>query len=99
MKSTLYKRAGPLSINDTYNLVQMRYIKVIWMGCSNTKEAVNSSAPVSTRNKLVVIFVYGGPGSGKGTQCNKIVESYGFGHISTGHLLREELANNGEHAE
>ncbi len=27
------------------------------------------------------------------------MESYGFGHISTGHLLREELEANGEHAE
>ncbi|GFX46853.1 adenylate kinase isoenzyme 1 [Trichonephila clavipes] len=37
-----------------------------------------------------VIFVIGGPGSGKGTQCERIVEKYGFTHLSTGDLLREE---------
>jgi len=36
--------------------------------------------------------VLGGPGSGKGTQCAKFVEAYGLVHISTGDLLREEVA-------
>lgn len=34
----------------------------------------------------------GGPGSGKGTQCEKIVEKYNFSHFSTGDLLRAEVA-------
>ncbi|XP_076337828.1 adenylate kinase isoenzyme 5-like [Tachypleus tridentatus] len=38
-----------------------------------------------------VIFVIGGPGSGKGTQCVKISEKYGFVHLSTGDLLRHEI--------
>ncbi|PNJ71917.1 AK5 isoform 3 [Pongo abelii] len=38
----------------------------------------------------------GGPGSGKGTQCEKLVEKYGFTHLSTGELLREELASESE---
>lgn len=33
----------------------------------------------------------GGPGSGKGTQCAKIVEKYNFSHFSTGDLLRAEV--------
>ncbi|CAG8817643.1 30940_t:CDS:2 [Gigaspora margarita] len=41
----------------------------------------------------IVIFVLGGPGSGKGTQCNKIVEDFGFVHLSAGDLLREEQRN------
>nr|CAD7462198.1 unnamed protein product [Timema tahoe] len=32
-----------------------------------------------------------GPGSGKGTQCEKIVAKYGFTHLSTGDLLRNEV--------
>lgn len=37
-----------------------------------------------------VIFVLGGPGAGKGTQCAKIVENFGFVHLSAGDLLRAE---------
>ncbi|CAL1287224.1 unnamed protein product [Larinioides sclopetarius] len=33
----------------------------------------------------------GGPGSGKGTQCERIVQKYGFTHLSTGDLLRDEV--------
>jgi len=43
-------------------------------------------------NKTIV-FVCGGPGSGKGTQCEKIVKKYGFTHLSSGDLLREEVAS------
>jgi adenylate kinase family enzyme len=35
----------------------------------------------------------GGPGSGKGTQCARLVERYGMVHLSAGDLLREEVAS------
>ena len=38
----------------------------------------------------------GGPGSGKGTQCEKLVAKYGFSHFSTGDLLRAEVASGSE---
>ena len=41
-------------------------------------------------DKPRVIFVLGGPGSGKGTQCTKLVENHGFVHLSAGDLLRAE---------
>lgn len=41
----------------------------------------------------IIVFVVGGPGSGKGTQCAKIVEKYGFTHLSSGDLLRDEVAS------
>lgn len=47
---------------------------------------------VSLVMKPQVVFVLGGPGAGKGTQCSKIVESYGYTHLSAGDLLREERA-------
>lgn len=40
--------------------------------------------------KPLVAFVLGGPGSGKGTQCNLICEEFGFKHLSAGDLLRAE---------
>jgi len=46
--------------------------------------------------KVPVIFVIGGPGSGKGTQCERIVAKYGFTHLSTGDLLREECNSGSE---
>eukprot|EP00471_Norrisiella_sphaerica_P004330 CAMPEP_0184478794 /NCGR_PEP_ID=MMETSP0113_2-20130426/720_1 /TAXON_ID=91329 /ORGANISM="Norrisiella sphaerica, Strain BC52" /LENGTH=292 /DNA_ID=CAMNT_0026856699 /DNA_START=138 /DNA_END=1019 /DNA_ORIENTATION=+ len=37
-----------------------------------------------------VLFVLGGPGSGKGTQCQKMAGSFPFMHLSAGELLRAE---------
>lgn len=37
------------------------------------------------------IFCPGGPGSGKGTQCQRIVDTFGYTHLSTGDLLRAEV--------
>lgn len=42
-----------------------------------------------------VIFVLGGPGSGKGTQCGKLVQEKGFVHLSAGDLLRAEQVREG----
>lgn len=41
--------------------------------------------------KSHLIFI-GAPGSGKGTQASKLVAEKGFKHISTGDLLRSEIA-------
>lgn len=38
------------------------------------------------------LVLFGPPGSGKGTQSEKLVEKYGLVHLSTGNLLREEIA-------
>jgi len=46
--------------------------------------------------KLPVIWVLGGPGSGKGTQCDKIVAKYGYTHLSSGDLLRAEVQSGSE---
>lgn len=39
--------------------------------------------------KPLVIFILGGPGSGKGTQCSLIRDRFKFIHLSAGDLLRE----------
>ncbi|XP_020689667.1 UMP-CMP kinase 3 isoform X1 [Dendrobium catenatum] len=43
-----------------------------------------------------VVFVLGGPGSGKGTQCANIVRVFGFTHLSAGDLLRAEIKSGSE---
>ncbi len=45
---------------------------------------------------MINIVIFGAPGSGKGTQSDKIVEKYGFKHISTGDVLRNEIKNQTE---
>ncbi|CAH9072027.1 unnamed protein product [Cuscuta europaea] len=65
--------------------------------CSDApKQAVGGT---STRKTIPFIaFILGGPGSGKGTQCMKIVDTYGFTHISAGELLRKEMDSNSEYS-
>merc|ERR1719378_815364 len=43
-----------------------------------------------------IVFIVGGPGSGKGTQCDRIVAKYGYCHLSSGDLLRAEVASGSE---
>lgn len=42
------------------------------------------------------IVIFGAPGSGKGTQSDLMIKKYGFGHISTGDVLRNEIRNETE---
>ena len=45
---------------------------------------------------MLKIVIFGAPGSGKGTQSERIVEKYGINHISTGDVLRAEIKNGTE---
>ena len=62
--------------------------------CTQLSEVKETNYLELFNNKMTekpnVVFVLGGPGAGKGTQCSKIVENYGFVHLSAGDLLREE---------
>ena len=53
-----------------------------------------SANTISTKMRNIVIF--GAPGSGKGTQSDKLIKKYGFKHISTGDVLRNEIKNGTE---
>ncbi|KAK9793195.1 hypothetical protein WJX73_001395 [Symbiochloris irregularis] len=67
--------------------------------CAPATEAPATSAPIDLshagmevpKSQRTVVFVLGGPGSGKGTQCAKLVEEFGLVHLSAGDLLRAHM--------
>ncbi|KAI8336656.1 adenylate kinase-domain-containing protein [Chlamydoabsidia padenii] len=59
---------------------------------SKTNEPV---VPAFTPDQVTVVFVLGGPGAGKGTQCDRLKKDYDFVHLSAGDLLREEQNREG----
>ncbi|KAI8137189.1 adenylate kinase-domain-containing protein [Fennellomyces sp. T-0311] len=54
------------------------------------KEPQQPPIPAFSPDQVTVVFVLGGPGAGKGTQCENLKRDYGFVHLSAGDLLREE---------
>ena len=42
------------------------------------------------------IVIFGAPGSGKGTQSERLIKEYGLHHISTGELVRDHIARGTE---
>jgi len=52
---------------------------------------MGSVTPASLRMTPPIVWIMGGPGSGKGTQCEKIHVKYGHRHLSSGDLLRKEI--------
>ncbi|RMD39650.1 hypothetical protein DV735_g5486, partial [Chaetothyriales sp. CBS 134920] len=57
--------------------------------------SATASSPVFDPEKVTVVYILGGPGSGKGTQSEYLVKDYGFTHLSAGDLLREEQSREG----
>ena len=45
---------------------------------------------------MLNVVILGAPGSGKGTQSEKLINEYGLFHISTGDVLREQIAKGTE---
>lgn len=57
------------------------------MGCVSSSEA-QANEPL--QNLPIVIFITGAPGSGKRTQCAKVVDKYQFESISVFQALKQE---------
>ena len=60
----------------------------LWYKGKKIKKTQNKQ---DIRIKMNNIVIFGAPGSGKGTQSDKLIKEYGLGHISTGDVLREEI--------
>ncbi|CAK8673047.1 unnamed protein product [Clavelina lepadiformis] len=63
------------------------------------QEASSEKTTSGAMGSKTIVFVIGGPGSGKGTQCERIVKKYGFTHFSSGDLLRAEVASGSSRGE
>ncbi|TAQ88392.1 hypothetical protein B7494_g3253 [Chlorociboria aeruginascens] len=57
--------------------------------------APKKDVPTFSPSKVTVLFVLGGPGAGKGTQCANLVRDYHFTHLAAGDLLRAEQDREG----
>ena len=64
-----------------------------WFKGKEQRVTVNQINPYI---KMKNIVIFGAPGSGKGTQSDKLIEKYGLQHISTGDVLRAEIKNGTE---
>ncbi|KAG2444708.1 hypothetical protein HXX76_001452 [Chlamydomonas incerta] len=63
---------------------------------AQTEEFALPPVPGSLPADAQIVFVLGGPGSGKGTQCDKIKADYECVHLSAGDLLRAEVKSGSE---
>lgn len=55
------------------------------------------SAIDKTLTHMHNFIIFGAPGSGKGTQSQKLIDRYGLFHISTGDVLRDHIKRGTEH--
>ncbi|CAK7895908.1 uridylate kinase [[Candida] anglica] len=107
-QTRFYSSSGGSSSNGAKGKVLLAFGALaigstIWAATYNKnppKSAVEpSSASKPTRSfkdgEVSVIFVLGGPGAGKGTQCANLVRDHGFVHLSAGDLLRAEQTREG----
>lgn len=57
---------------------------------STSENEIEGSKHFSLKPRI--LFVLGGPGAGKGTQCVKVSDEFGIKHLSAGELLRNEIS-------
>ena len=94
MKNTINQMANTIDSPENLRCQNMNYDTRNFdtRSNTNTNNYGTQSLPVNmSTNKMSkpqIIFVMGGPGAGKGTQCKRIVEEFGFATFSTGDLLR-----------
>eukprot|EP01039_Chlorochromonas_danica_P008902 gene8902-9820_t len=61
---------------------------------------IKTTSPRQARlHKPRIIFVLGGPGAGKGTQCEKLAKEFSLTHLSAGELLRQEQRSGSENGQ
>lgn len=86
---------GSTFVSISYNKVGPKEFLEPVQGDEQRKSAGSGTTRAFKDGQVKVIFVLGGPGAGKGTQCAKLVRDYNFVHLSAGDLLRAEQARPG----
>jgi len=98
-KSALHMSTAPTSATEAEVESVAEQCKNI---CSSLEVSEFGSVPFISTDSIFpkhrVLFVLGGPGAGKGTQSELILEGYKSCHLSVGELLRDEGPKS-EHAE
>ncbi|XWS60076.1 hypothetical protein CRYUN_Cryun07bG0003100 [Craigia yunnanensis] len=90
----MWRRVASLSSSNSSFLTQAAGRLNIWESLTTGIAQQAKGVIVPKERTPFITFVLGGPGSGKGTQCIKIVETFGFTHLSAGDLLRREIVSN-----
>lgn len=80
----------------TLSLMAFFTAAILLMGCSSSENSENSENGSSADVATMQLIILGGPGAGKGTQARAIVDTFKIGHISTGQILRQEVADSTE---
>jgi len=76
---------------------QGKYYPINGMGAIEQVNArIHETIKSSLKHEWFNIVLFGSPGAGKGTQGALLAKKYNFVHISTGDLLRKEIADNTE---
>ncbi|CUS24914.1 LAQU0S21e01288g1_1 [Lachancea quebecensis] len=79
---------GALALGST--LFSINYQKNPPVAFVEEESDDQTQGPAFSDKDVSVIFVLGGPGAGKGTQCANLVRDFQFVHLSAGDLLRAE---------
>ncbi|CAI2164918.1 9668_t:CDS:2 [Funneliformis geosporum] len=95
LKVSFHRSTRAFSVSPINNHeVKVKRQKVKPSQAQNTKGphplAILAVLSVGVSAYVTLVKSRGGPGSGKGTQCAKIVQDFGFIHLSAGDLLRKE---------
>jgi len=61
------------------------------LGMAHNLERVHTDLTQVKESRVPVVWIVGGPGSGRGTQCLELQVQHNYVHLSSGDLLRHEV--------
>ncbi|KAF1363472.1 cytidylate kinase [Lizonia empirigonia] len=90
-QANIYQQRSGVDLGEFMELKDKVTLPV-WQPLLNNCLQIHEEMARRDKSDLVIIFISGGPGVGKGTQCSLLANEFGLHHISVGDLLREEAA-------